>query len=313
MDSIFGSPVTQTLIGVVTVWFLVAMLCSGIVQLVSMLFGFKANHLWSALERVLTTDAETQSRVAAGEAGRLTRKPRLEHITDQPLDRFITMLPGVARTNVRRVSHVSPTAAVSALIAARDADEESITQAHRRFAATPLGELVEHLPAAIRTDTDRMHAWFTSWFDDEMERLRISYRSKIRWWAAAIGVAVALLLGINSLQVARDLWNEPARREVVVTAADKIVADGGAADCTPASGDDEGTLQDQITCVRDQADGILTLEVSAWQGGWPDDARGWADQLAGMAVTAGAIAAGSSFWFDVLKRLMGLRPTTAAS
>jgi hypothetical protein len=343
MDGLFSSPLVQTVVGVVTIWFLAAMLCSGIVQLVGMIFGFKANHLWRSLT-VLLSSGGTDGDVAraATEAARLASRPQLGRVQQEPIGRFLAMVPEVAADTAKRVSRITPSTAISALIAARDGssdDPNEIESARRRFAETPLGQLVEQLPASIRTSEDAMQRWFSTWFDGHMETLRIRYRSRIRWWAALIGIGVAFGFGINSLQLTRDLYNEPARRAVVLAAADRIVEAGdvsletcGLPETTTSdatSDDDEATTSDdeasepddataeaptfgeQIACVRSEADALLTFELSWFQTGWPDDGGDWADQLLGMAITAGAIAAGSTFWFDVLKRLMGLRPPTA--
>lgn len=310
MDGLFSSPLVQTAIALVGVWFVAALVCSGIIQLVGMALGFKAKNLWLALGTMLETPTSgTKPKRSASEAGALLKRlPTPEPGT--PFAEVIQMLPGVTRDTLVRVSAIDREAAVSALTRAASIEAGSADAVTIRadFANTPLGQVVTALPDGIQHDAVKLRGWFDQWFDGQMSHLSRTYRSHIRWYTAFVGIVFALVLHVDSLSVAKELYAKPTTRQLLVAEAERAVADGDAS----AVGCKEKDLEAQARCIERQVDKFESFDVIAvhsWPPKWPDGPIGW--QLIGIAITAGAIAAGAPFWYDVLRRLMGLKPKAA--
>ncbi len=58
-----------------------------------------------------------------------------------------------------------------------------------------------------------------NWFNDGMGRTSENYKRKIAWVSFAVGLTIAALLNIDTMQLARSLWNDQSLRESVATVA----------------------------------------------------------------------------------------------
>jgi hypothetical protein len=68
-----------------------------------------------------------------------------------------------------------------------------------------------------------------SWFDRSMEHVTDTYRRMIQTISLGVGLALALLLNVDTLQVARSLWDDPSLRQAVVAAANTAAGTSGSA------------------------------------------------------------------------------------
>lgn len=84
-----------------------------------------------------------------------------------------------------------------------------------------------------------------TWFDKSMEQVTDTYRRMMQYISLGVGLALAILLNVDTLQLGRTLWDDPAIRETLVIAADTARASGdlqrqidaasaGLAEATPA-------------------------------------------------------------------------------
>src|SRR5690606_2652645 len=84
-----------------------------------------------------------------------------------------------------------------------------------------------------------------TWFDKSMEQVTETYRRLMQYISLGVGLALAILLNVDTLQLARTLWDDPAIRETLVIAADSALTTGelarqieaattGLAEATPA-------------------------------------------------------------------------------
>lgn len=300
MLGVDATPLLETAIGLVFLWFLAATVCSGVVQLVSSALGFHANTLWRTLERALGTDEQAPN-AAIVSAAKMSKKPK--PCPGTMVDRFIENVPGVSTAKVKRVKQIGTNVAAQALVATRNDHPDD-------FAATQLGKLVEHLPDDIRNDEEKLRQWLARWYDDTMSTLSATFRRNIRWWTVVASIVIVGVLGLESIGFAERLYQQPTQRAVVTAQAKAAVAagkknvDGGLTQCKKV----EGT-KNTYKCAKATVSELSGLKVSLWEV--PEDKRpDWWWTLLGLAVTVGAIAAGAPFWFDVMRRLSGLRKST---
>jgi hypothetical protein len=64
------------------------------------------------------------------------------------------------------------------------------------------------------------------WFDSNMDRLSDLYKRNIQYLSLIIGAVLAILLNIDSLQLASTLWGDPTLRETVASSAQAAAASG---------------------------------------------------------------------------------------
>lgn len=150
--------------------------------------------------------------------------------------------------------------------------------------------------AAAGGHVDAFEQSLEHWYDEEMAKISGWYK---RWARVALGITgliVAVLLNLDTLQVARSLYvDTPIQQAVIATA-------------------DTGTLcqnvPDQAACVTGQ---LAKLKAEALPIGWPDPAFGspWSIilKIIGWGVTAFAVSFGAPFWFEALSKLGSLRNT----
>lgn len=137
-----------------------------------------------------------------------------------------------------------------------------------------------------------------TWFNDAMNGVSQVYTQRIRRIVVLISFVMVAAGNLDSIAIGKALWQAPATRELVVTIAsarmDAIEEDEEAA---PDYGDIPTFIEEF------EAAGIPML----WRAeNLPADAEGWALKILGLALTWGAASMGSSFWYDILKRIRGL-------
>lgn len=172
-----------------------------------------------------------------------------------------------------------------------------------------------------------------SWFNDTMDRLSGRYKRRAQWIAFLLGLGIAAFLNIDTINISNQLWREPIVRQAISANAAQLLAQSGQT-TPPAITDLVLALQDQFLSVslplgwtfdnRNTLAGQACAFAPApgatfglsWGGGClrPVDAlpggSSWiwsVSKLAGVLITGLATTQGSSFWFDVLVKIVNVR------
>ena len=147
---------------------------------------------------------------------------------------------------------------------------------------------------------DTFLAQIEKWYDAQMDRANGTYRRWAKRRVVAAAALVVVVFHIDAVAIATDLWtNEPLRTAVAAAAV--------ANTCQPAT-DGSGT-DDVTTCVNDQ---IKALELE----GLPIGPQQWCRTtwdlslfplVCGLALSTLAISMGAPFWFSVMNKLVNVR------
>jgi hypothetical protein len=172
-----------------------------------------------------------------------------------------------------------------------------------------------------------------TWFDDTMDRLSGAYKRKAQMVAFILGFSTAILLNIDSINLATMLWREPTLRQAIVAEAQTYVNQNPSG---PATGSTTGTLTypaDTFSNVRKQIEN-LTIPVGwfstpvAYDPNVPclasadtryDPVTGIAISLTGIRINTmcypivNALPMNESNWIGWLTKLLGLLLTGAAA
>ncbi len=183
-----------------------------------------------------------------------------------------------------------------------------------------------------------------SWFNNSMQRASASYAGKMKNLSIVVALFFALALNIDTLHIARTLWEDPARREIISSEANYAVQsgelqsqlDGSEADdeFRAAQSDDESSLEDAIETGASVAYQLQDIQDLSLPIGWSFEAwrdlpegsyalsdpnnlwnyfpqnnpEGWLGLLAakifGIAATVIAAAQGAPFWFGIVNRIL---------
>jgi hypothetical protein len=182
-----------------------------------------------------------------------------------------------------------------------------------------------------------------TWFNDAMDRLSGSYKRKAQLASFVIGFVLALILNVDSINVATSLWREPTLRQAIIAQVEsyaqqnqrlsaQTTTDGSTPDLLQTIPELQQQLQalnipfGWTTAVIDtggkqcalfpfkgnQIWGIvgqngLGVPVCKRVDNFPVDLSGWLGKLLGLIITGAATAQGAPFWFDILKKLINVR------
>ena len=178
-----------------------------------------------------------------------------------------------------------------------------------------------------------------AWFNDAMERLSGAYKRRAQLMAFAVGFILALILNVDTINIATSLWREPTLRQAIIAQAQSYAPPAASQDgttpgplenipaletqlqvlnipfgWTTASFDTAGRQCSLLPLTAGQVWGIPSqddqgLPICKKLNNLPADIFGWLAKILGMIMTGAAAAQGSPFWFDILKKLVNVRGT----
>jgi hypothetical protein len=201
-----------------------------------------------------------------------------------------------------------------------------------------IGEKTENALQQVRKNLE-------DWFNNSMDRLSGWYKRRAQTLAFIIGISIAVLLNVDSLQIATQLWRDPSVRQALAAQADAIVQQNPNGFPNPDAGQ-LLALNMQINQLNIPVGWIGTVLPTDPNGAVPigdgteklctltphsnielfgihwglqcypiintpqfNDLTGWLIKLFGLLVTGLAAAQGAPFWFDILKNVVNVRST----
>lgn len=156
----------------------------------------------------------------------------------------------------------------------------------------------------LESDVKSLGTEIEAWFNRGMARSQGVYKRNAKAVGLLIGIAIAISLNADSLHMLDRLSLDPAIRSAISQAAEEIGANN----------------PDAIAELEDQVDEVLselpipigygeavTSKQEAAEASWmfPFIPR----RLVGWLITGFAISMGSSFWFNLLKRVINVKNT----
>lgn len=190
---------------------------------------------------------------------------------------------------------------------------------HPDVNATQLKEIIGNLPESegkqaiqkwieqgvtnINTLRTRLNSYYTGLLDQAAD----SFKAHARSYVISLSLALTLILGTDSIQLAKDLWHNAELRTLTAGQAEMVVEQG------------TGTMEYQD--LMETLGQLSIVKFGWWQleGALPADAGAleWLGflllKLLGLFITAVAVAQGSSFWYDLLKKAIAPSARTKPS
>jgi len=167
-----------------------------------------------------------------------------------------------------------------------------------------LRKTLEALRAEVGDDLTELRVRLERWYDDGMERVSGWYKRHVQLWLAVIGLALAIVVNADTLQLVNSLWADKTVRAAVVAEAGRTVQAG-----------------QRQTNLGDAAKEVQTIKALNVPLGWklkrhdprdlPHGLRSWFAKALGLLLTAVALTLGAPFWFDLLSKLVRVRGSGA--
>ena len=297
----FGSQALETAVGLALVFWVLASAASAIVEGISRLLNKRAKGLEATIHAMLTGEPATDRRPLTTSARPSSSKTATPATPAGPpgldvLDALRgTSVYGAAVAASRQgrqilsVDRVTPVYLSARAFA--DAVTELLDDEETFLQVTGWPGLSQRLRALTAQADTRMidiKAGLESWFDETMSHLQDAYK---RWATAAlfaVGLALAVVGNVSTIDAAQRLWQEPLTRQATLDAASANASKGAAANIQ--------TIQD-----------LEQLGLPLGWHHWPGWSWWWAPHLAGWLITALLLMLGAPFWFDALSKLVSLR------
>jgi hypothetical protein len=136
-----------------------------------------------------------------------------------------------------------------------------------------------------------------------LNQASLTFKARARSFVIIFSLGITLLFGVDSIQLAKDLWADAGLRAIAASQASAITSQAG-----PST---------DITALLNQL-GTLSFRVGWWQAQTlpaPKNPFDWVNfiflKFLGLLITAVAVSQGSSFWYDLLKKITGA-PSSAS-
>jgi hypothetical protein len=158
------------------------------------------------------------------------------------------------------------------------------------------------------------------WFNNVMTQASGMYKRHAQKMAFWIGLFAALILNIDTIQVAQKLWQEPTMRAALVAQAQTEVQQDQPSNALTLAqnlsfpiGWSTAPLETSSCRAMDIIDSQIVFRsagqcravtgLPAFNNFW-----GWIVKIFGYVLSAAAAAQGAPFWFDILRKLVGIKP-----
>jgi len=313
------SAVLDVALGLAFTFFLLALIASGIQEVIAGVFSWRGTYLAKAIDVLISNDPKAQ--FAWCGLGDLLRA----HFTHGPgasaAEQFAKMnlqSPALLRLTQQINSHpllrnipdalpsYVPASNFSMAVLEVLHDGSSLpvfSQVENTIAALPDGDLKTTLAAFIRDaagDIDKFRGHLEQWFDTAMDRASGIYKRLSQYVLLVLGILLAVVLNVDAFHLAGTLWHVPAARAAVV-------ADAAGATMHTTMYDALKDFQNEpLPLGWDHVPLSHFLSHVTWAHlTWSQFAGAWA--IPGWIVTALAISLGAPFWFDLLQNLSNLR------
>lgn len=314
--------VLEVVIAMTFMFYLAALLSSGLVEWLANLMKKRAKYLLRGLRAMLEgntgtarlgamTEAvsrdkvdeerELYTRAAAPEAGddlfdKVTSHPLILGLAQSKPDGQITRLPSYVP------ARLFVTVLFDELPAGGDPTDTAVKQLKTRIdRLADRDQLKKSLQALLRTHGDDLDAFTKAvegWYEDQMDRISGAYKRWAKRWIVVVGVGIALVMHLDAIGLASHLWTDEPARAAIVEAIDD-------ADACPEEDDADARAK----CIDDAVALVALAGPPIGPQAWFDDRDdgNLALVLVGILLTGAASSLGAPFWFDALGRLNSLR------
>ncbi|MEV4750905.1 hypothetical protein AB0K21_31465 [Streptosporangium sp. NPDC049248] len=229
--------------------------------------------------------------------------------------------PKGTRTSIANIPPERFSGAVMELVAAEEGGIDGLL-AKLEAIRSPLAGHLKGVWEGAQRDAQKFRKGVEDWFNGEMQRLSTLYARYVRWVVFALGLVLTLLFSMDALEYGKTLLRDNAYRAGVAA----IAGGGGEGYAELKEKCAAAELAEPYRCVTESLSSpalvkifdhaIVSVTIPPdgsddpsfhWNGG------AWWDRLVtpghwpGYLLTMVALLFGASFWWDVLRRLTGVR------
>lgn len=271
-------------LGLILVYYVVCTIVQSIVNFASSLLNMGSEHLAASLRDMLA-DAHLDKQFS-------------DHVLIKNLERNRTFFFGlIQRTGVDYIPNQTFALTLFDILAHRaTGDEQTPLQALQQAATTlPDGKTKDSLIALLsngENTIEKAQQRVAEWFDNTMLTASDLYTAQIRRIALIVAGLLTVILGIDSVNIATTLWQQPTIRAAA------------AAEAADMAQHDQLNLQ-SAGQTQDALGQLEALRIPLfWDfNNLPNTSEKWLWKIIGLVITWIAATLGAPFWYDVLKKV----------
>ncbi len=309
--------VLDTAIGLIFVYLLLSLLCSGVQEVVSGVLKRRGKNLREGLVMLLAQGDEHSPFVKgfmdhpliAGLAKKDGGQPLPSYI---PADVFSSVLADVIRRHTGK--ELQKGSDILGVL-------EGVENEHLRHA-------LETLARRADGDLEAFMGELENWFDHMTDRISGWYKRRTQLWMFGVALLIAAALNVDTIRIADQLWHDQATRQAVVAMAGQYIEQQPVPQGPEGHGqragdakEAEATLNDDLHRLEKRFDAIesrfarLDLLV-----GWSKVKDSETEEpsflfdvwtVPGWLITACFVSLGAPFWFNTLSKALSLRASGA--
>jgi hypothetical protein len=282
------STIVSVALGLVLVYYVLSLLVSYITTTISRYTQMRAKDLEHVLRQRLE-DPETYEKLMGHPLVKNLRPMQVTFMGRKIWEGEVASIP--ARTF---------STALLDTLAPETREQDNLEHLKNAIKRLPDGDAKTSLACVVDstvTDIQSARQKTEEWYDDVMTNVARLYTQHARRIAIICALVVSVALDADTINIANRLWAEPTVRAATVVKVEEYVA--------KAPNPDEADVATYVAELEELQIPIL------WATPLPQDTQGWFLKILGWAITWLALAQGSSFWYDVLKRVRSVTPSSA--
>lgn len=309
-----NNPALDIAIGLVFIYAIYSLLATTLTELIATLIGLRGKNLRKGIKRMLDDDSidiESSSKLNEIFIGR----PEIKFLGQGKNIRGKEKFPSYIKSKTFAKGLINSLEDVHNFNKDLNKLKESLKEKE-----TPTNIFIANLIDEANSNIERFKSLAEDWFNETMDRVGGWYRKHISLLTFITGFLIALTLNVDTLSISKKLSQDKESRLVLVEAASGYVSTFKANDSL--SKDD----YEKLEILNNRIDSLLVQDeiigtIIDWNP--PENfglicetkeilTESWAfilKYIFGCLITAIALSLGSSFWFDLLNKLIKLRGT----
>jgi hypothetical protein len=217
-----GNVALDVVIGLVFIYSLYSLFVTTIVEFLASLFSWRSRKLNAAIQRMLDDD---------------TGKGYADTFYNQPLIKYLGEKNSKVKKWLKIPNHPSylqarnfSMAVIQMLHGDKDSGEFNIAKLRNEletgtYKDTQTAKYLLSLLNNSQESLEKFKSHLESWFDDTMERTSGWYKRKATYISLAVGVIMAMLFNVDSIQIVKQLSKDPKARAQLVELASHLSSD----------------------------------------------------------------------------------------
>lgn len=287
------SQALEVVIGLIFIYYVLGAIVSTITQWINEAFETRGKSLERHLKKI----------VGDNYVGDFVKLPQLQALRPIRYKSFLSFI--TSATEPKKLEKIPVSTLVDSyfdfvgLTATKEVTGEGLKELISAFPDSEGKRAVAKWVGQGVTNLEDLRKRTTSYFTGITDQAAATFKSNSRSFVIVLSILLTFLLGTDSIQLAQTLWTNAGVRALAVAQAEMAVQQGN----------EDAKIEDLI----DQLGLLNIVKIGWWQTDLPPMGpdfnfivwgRFAALKIIGLSLTVMAVSQGSSFWYDLLKKLV---------